>query len=239
MPANPATQLLDVDLGLGRRLALHWTRSPRRRTVQLLVHADGRVELKSPLQTRWAAVEPFIRSRADWLLAARSRMLQRAEQLAHQQPDPLQTLHWFGQALPVRPARRTRLLEDAIELAGGDDREAQLGNIQRFMQRTARGYLRERLDLWAMRMNTSYSAFALSSARGRWGSCSALGAIRLNWRLLQAPPEVIDYVVIHELAHRFELNHSPRFWAIVERHCPDWRLARDHLKREGAGYMQL
>lgn len=74
---------------------------------------------------------------------------------------------------------------------------------------------------------------ALSSARSRWGSCSASGGVRLNWRLMQAPPAVIDYVVIHELAHLAELNHSPRFWAIVAAHCPDWKVRRDWLKQHG------
>lgn len=73
----------------------------------------------------------------------------------------------------------------------------------------------------------------LSSAKSRWGSCTALGDIRLNWRLMQAPPQVIDYVVIHELAHLAELNHSPRFWAIVAAACPDWKTHRLWLKQNG------
>ncbi|QBC43879.1 hypothetical protein C1H71_10180 [Iodobacter fluviatilis] len=66
------------------------------------------------------------------------------------------------------------------------------------------------------------------------GSCTALGDIRLNWRLMQAPPQVIDYVVIHELAHLVELNHSSRFWDIVAEACPDWKTKRLWLKQNGA-----
>jgi predicted metal-dependent hydrolase len=75
---------------------------------------------------------------------------------------------------------------------------------------------------------------ALSAARTRWGSCSVRSGIRLNWRLIHLPPELIDYVIAHETAHLIEMNHSPRFWAVVETLHPDWRTSRQELKRLGA-----
>ena len=78
------------------------------------------------------------------------------------------------------------------------------------------------------------SGLQLSSARTRWGSCTAAGVIRLNWRLLQAPPAVLDYVMAHELAHLEHMNHSPAFWAETARLYPDWQTARRWLKQHGA-----
>jgi hypothetical protein len=75
----------------------------------------------------------------------------------------------------------------------------------------------------------------LSSARTRWGSCSSRSGIRLHWRLIHLPPALIDYVVAHEVAHLLEMNHSPRFWAVVERLYPDWRAARADLRKAAAG----
>ena len=72
---------------------------------------------------------------------------------------------------------------------------------------------------------------ALSSARTRWGSCSRRTGIRLNWRLIHFPLPIVDYVVIHELAHLREMNHGPRFWAIVATLCPDYREQRAELRR--------
>ncbi|WP_051304615.1 M48 family metallopeptidase [Chitinilyticum litopenaei] len=225
-----------VEFGPGQALPLLWTRSPRRRTVQLLVRADGQIEVKAPQRLPWSAIEPFVKSRYDWLLAARQRMHARAAATPPQ--ADLSRLSWLGQTLVIRPGTRTRLADGGLDVAGADDAQRRQ-NLARFMQRSARVYLAERLQLWAGRMGLQASAFALSGARGRWGSCSSTGAIRLNWRLMQAPPAVIDYVVIHELAHLQELNHSPRFWAIVASHCPDWKQHRLLLKEHGERYMQI
>ncbi|HNB07544.1 MAG TPA: DUF45 domain-containing protein, partial [Thauera aminoaromatica] len=75
---------------------------------------------------------------------------------------------------------------------------------------------------------------SLSSAATRWGSCSTRSGIRLHWRLIHLEPALIDYVVAHEVAHLAEMNHSPRFWAVVERLYPDWRAARAALRSAAA-----
>jgi hypothetical protein len=74
----------------------------------------------------------------------------------------------------------------------------------------------------------------LRDTRSRWGSCTADGALMYSWRLILAPPSVLDYVAAHEAAHLVEMNHSARFWALVERLCPDWQAERAWLRREGA-----
>jgi predicted metal-dependent hydrolase len=96
------------------------------------------------------------------------------------------------------------------------------------------------LDCFGGRMTMCCERFAihapalrLTSARTRWGSCSRASGVRINWRLVHAPVGLVDYVVAHELAHLKEMNHTPRFWAEVERLCPDWRVARDALRRFG------
>jgi predicted metal-dependent hydrolase len=79
----------------------------------------------------------------------------------------------------------------------------------------------------------------LSSARTRWGSCHSSGRIHLNWRLVQMPPHLIDYVVAHEVAHLLEMNHSHRFWRTVERLVPDYAARRKELRREGHRYLLI
>ncbi len=75
---------------------------------------------------------------------------------------------------------------------------------------------------------------SLRDPRSRWGSCTASGDLMFSWRLIMAPTAVLDYVVAHEVAHLAEMNHSPRFWAVVKRLCPDYLVARDWLRRNGA-----
>lgn len=91
----------------------------------------------------------------------------------------------------------------------------------------------ERATLWAERMGVKFGRIRVKNQRSLWGSCTPDGNLNFNWRLTLAPPEVLDYVVIHELAHRAEMNHSPRFWAIVERYCPEQKERRRWLRKNG------
>ena len=90
----------------------------------------------------------------------------------------------------------------------------------------------------AIRMNVSYKSVGVTSARGRWGSCSGDNAIHFSFRLIYAPKDVIEYVVVHELAHTKHHNHSPLFWAEVEKFVPDWKKKRAWLKQNG-GFMEI
>lgn len=85
----------------------------------------------------------------------------------------------------------------------------------------------------AQEMGVSFKSVTVTSAKTRWGSCSAENAVRYSFRLLYAPKEVIEYVVVHELSHVRHKNHSPRFWAEVATYCPAWKTHRDWLKRHG------
>ena len=95
--------------------------------------------------------------------------------------------------------------------------------------RQARRHFTARLDAFAPLMGVRWQKLALSSARTRWGSASANGSIRLNWRLMHFRPPVVDYVVVHELAHLHEMNHSPRFWAHVQAQLPGYTALRAEL----------
>ncbi len=94
----------------------------------------------------------------------------------------------------------------------------------------ARDAFIERACLYAGKMGVTFEKIKLSSAKTRWGSCSPKNNLNFNWRLIQAPTEILDYVVIHELAHLLERNHSPRFWAQVARYCPHYKTARRWLR---------
>jgi hypothetical protein len=90
-----------------------------------------------------------------------------------------------------------------------------------------------RVSHWAPVLGVTFGRVRVKDQRTLWGSCTPSGDLNFNWRLTLAPPEILDYVVIHELAHRLEMNHSRRFWAHVERHCPDHKVHRRWLRRNG------
>ena len=91
----------------------------------------------------------------------------------------------------------------------------------------------ERVEYFARRMGVAYGRITIREQKTRWGSCSQAGNLNFNWKLVLMPPEVLDYVVVHELAHRREMNHSPRFWAVVERELSDYRERRRILREQG------
>jgi predicted metal-dependent hydrolase len=102
--------------------------------------------------------------------------------------------------------------------------------VQAWMQAEARVLFAQRLVVYCERLGVAVGQWKLSSARTRWGSCTADGTIRLNWRLLHFPLSAIDYVIAHEIAHRREMNHGPKFWRTVESVFPEFRAAEDLLK---------
>ncbi len=103
-------------------------------------------------------------------------------------------------------------------------------------RKEARRVLTEKAGRWAARMGVTYGRIAIRQQATRWGSCSAKGNLNFNWVLALLPEELQDYVVVHELAHRREMNHSPRFWRIVEEQIPDYAVCRKRLK-EYEGYV--
>ena len=116
-------------------------------------------------------------------------------------------------------------------------RDAQKENVQKLsalerqhLQNKACVVIPRRVAYYAEKLGVSYGKITLRQQKTRWGSCAANGNLNFNWKLVLIPPELLDYVVVHELAHRKEMNHSPRFWAIVEKELPDYCNRREKLK---------
>ncbi|MFC4160615.1 M48 family metallopeptidase [Chitinimonas lacunae] len=215
----------------GRTIDYQIRRSARRRSVGLRIDASG-LTIRLPARFPLDHLEPILQRKASWIVSKLD--------LYHTKAPPPPSLadggriDWLGHSLPIRHEVGRLIVEpDAVVLPQGQDPAAAL---TRLMQREARRHFAARVAHWSARIGLTPQSLALSHAQKRWGSCTAQGVVRLNWRLMQAPPSVIDYVVIHELCHLEELNHSDRFWTLVESACPDWREQRAFLKREGDRY---
>lgn len=201
-------------------------RSAQARRMSLRVSAlDGRVTLTVPRGLPEADARAFAREKSGWIRSAKERT-----------PDPDGI--GAGKLLPVEGvARSVRLAPvKAAELSGDV-----LVLPERAPGPAAKAYLtllaRERLGVSVTRhagsLGVSAGAIALRDTRSRWGSCTAAGRLMFSFRLVMAPPEVLNYVAVHEVAHLREMNHSAAFWALVERLDPRWRASRAWLKREG------
>ena len=144
---------------------------------------------------------------------------------------PLRITHW------ERNAGRLRLDEDILDVRlprdKADDEAVVRDLFLRWLRRWAMQDLTHRVTMHARKMRLPHGRVTIRAQRSKWGSCSQNGNISLNMRLMLTPPEVADYVVIHELAHLRELNHSARFWRIVECHCPQRKEHQRWLREHG------
>jgi predicted metal-dependent hydrolase len=207
--------------------------SARRRTIGLTIDQAG-LTVHIPRRIALATVESLLRSKSDWI----------ADKLAKWQDKPGAfewrdgaCLRYLGQeiVLALRHDTRSRAVEfDGqrlhVALPTPDDAAAVQRKVVQWLTKQCRPDFSRRLELLAAKLGVPNPPLYLSGARTRWGSCNSRGEIRLNWRLIQAPPAIIHYVVAHELAHLKEMNHSPKFWAWVEKLCPDYAAARRALK---------
>ena len=219
----------------GTRVDLVLRRSARRSFALQVDHRGARVAV--PLRTPLGEVERFVHSHGRWLL-------DRLQARAAARPSPVldvvdgATVPLFGRALTLRlrEGRITRwrpLTDDREELLLPTAVDP-LRALLRALQARALAWYRGRIEEYCHRLGLPVPAVRLSNARTRWGSCSSRSGIRLHWRLVHLSPALIDYVVAHEVAHLVEMNHSPRFWAVVERLYPDWRSARAALSQASA-----
>ncbi|MHB1359895.1 MAG: M48 family metallopeptidase [Rhodocyclaceae bacterium] len=208
----------------------------RRDRRRLMLKIDERgLAVGAPRAVPLGDIEAFIQSHGDWVLKKLDEFASRTT-LRHLPIHEGARLPLLGAEVRVRvTAGNNRGFWQADELWLAARPSANLALLaRRALQRRALEHFQPILAATVRQINRPLPPLALSAARTRWGSCSTRSGIRLNWRLIHLPPKLIDYVIAHEAAHLVEMNHSPRFWAVVARLHPDWQNTRGELKRLGA-----
>ena len=202
-------------------------KSARARRISLRIsQLDGRVTLTYPRGVAETEALDFAQQKEDWI-----------RQHLQDRPDPATVQ--YGQSIPVEgverrivPASTRRVQLGTSEIAVPKGAEAR--RLARFLKELARDRLTEACDDYAAILGRPYSSLTLRDTRSRWGSCSSAGALMFSWRLILAPPDVLHYVAAHEVAHLAEMNHSPAFWAQVERIFGPYQAPRRWLRDHGA-----
>jgi predicted metal-dependent hydrolase len=214
----------------------------RRRTIALKVNEHG-LAVSAPLRAPWREVEGFLHEKARWILRKlEERAAAGKPRLIFGASGETLPLHGEEVALVVSGGRRAVRLAGAelqISLPGPERRGAVRRLLLGWLKERALDTLAPRVAHYAARVSLPAPPLALSNARTQWGVCMASGRIRLSWRLVHLRPELADYVVAHEIAHLVELNHSERFWALVEWLYPHWREARERIERDAATLPRL
>jgi hypothetical protein len=204
-------------------------RSERARRVRVTVDAGRGVEVVLPRRAPEREAAAAIRELRPWI-ERRMRELERAQAAVAARGS---AVPYLGRMLVTRaePGRtRVHRRGELLLIPEGHER---LPALERWYRRAARAEIAPRLDRACALADTSYSKLTIRGQRTRWASCSRGGAMSFNWRLLLAPEPVLDYVVWHEVCHLHVMDHSPRFWALVGRHCPDYRQYKGWLRRYG------
>lgn len=227
----------------GRDVPYVLKRSVRRRRAVLNVDEYG-LTVHVPWRASRATIERFVQDSAAWIL----RKLEEWSRFPprRQRWQDGEQIDYVGQNLTLEllagsSLARVRLVDPGrlqIRLPNLSEAAARNAAVH-WYRRQARLNFQSRLAHFVEQMQVGSPRLILSSARTRWGSCNSHGEVRLNWRLIQAPQPVIDYVVVHELAHIREMNHSRRFWRIVEQACPGHAEARAHLEENGRWYLAV
>lgn len=207
-------------------------RSSARRGIALRVNAQGQAQVNAPLAMPMPRIEAFLVRHADWL---RSQLADRRSVIAW--TDGM-ALPYLGRELvlelvPASVDEPVRLAGERLLCAAGDVAPA----VTDWYRRQARSVLADRLDGVCRDLGLAVPAWRLSNARTRWGSLSPKGVVGLNWRLVKAGLDEIDYVICHELAHFRHRDHSAAYWREVARLYPDYPAPRARLRQESARYM--
>jgi predicted metal-dependent hydrolase len=211
-------------------------RSRRSRHVRIHVDEQGAVTASVPARFAAERLDPIVRERAEWLhdVLVRMELKARDTQVDLDRGDPVR---WLGRWVPThleRAGRRpvVQLEDDHLALRVPVDADPHDALVA-WYRKSARAVFEQRVDEWAACFGLRAGKVSIREQRTRWGSCTHEGDLSFNWRLVLAPEWVLDSIVVHELCHIDELNHSDRFWALLDERYPRHQEASDWLRDHG------
>jgi predicted metal-dependent hydrolase len=226
MPVLPGSPPVEV----------HLKRSARARRFSLRIsRLDGKVTLSMPARAREGEAMAFLHGNEVWLRQTLSAMPESAQRSVGHGA----VIRVEGRELTLTSAagRGVRVEDDRLLVAG--DPVTMGPRVAAWMKVLARDRLAKASTRYAELLGRRYSSLAIRDTRSRWGSCSPDGRLMYSWRLIMAPPPILDYVAAHEVAHLVELNHSTAYWKVVTSICPQWKDHRAWLKANGSSLHRL
>lgn len=212
-----------------------------RKTVGIIIKTGGEVCIKAPYGMSRKEIEAGLERKQSWILQNIAKMKEQGEKILVKSYETGEKLLYLGQEFTL--VRKPSISGSRVYVRQEEDTIAVYGNLkqaeqvkaalEKWYQQKAVIWMTKRLNYYKERIGVQYKKVSFKNPKTRWGSCSSTKNIMLNWKLIMAPGEIIDYVICHELCHLLEMNHSSAFWALVEQQIPDWRTRRAWLKENG------
>ena len=205
----------------------------KRKTLAIHISKDAVVEVRAPLHLPAQHIDRFVASKAAWIEDKLAKRRDIKREKAAFKLDYGDSLRLRGKRYPLvhRDGRKAGFDGECFYLPSGMPADVIKANVVQIYKLIAKSVIAEKIEAFQAVLSVKPAGFHITNARTRWGSCSAKKSLNFSWRLMMADDEVIDYIVVHELAHIRELNHSSRFWNIVENVMPDYKTRTQKLKQ--------
>jgi predicted metal-dependent hydrolase len=207
----------------------------KRRSLSLEITSEARLIIRAPNRMHMEKIFEIVREKRNWIWKKQQEMRMKKIEVQPKAFHTGETFLFLGQEYPLQIVNNTRIpltLERHFLLSEKYQHKAK-EIFEKWYREEAKVMLTEKVQIFAEKAGVSVRSIKINSAQKRWGSCAASGNINFSWRLVLAPEFVVDYVVAHEVAHRKEMNHSPRFWSVVASLHPDYKQAKKWLRENG------
>lgn len=205
----------------------------KRKTLAVHIVKGGKVEVRAPLSLPIKDIERFLLQKQNWIHSHVQKILVQEAAKSQFTLNYGDTVLLMGKKIPILPNTSQKPLFNGNSFLIPKDLQSEkikTACIQLYKQ-IAKTYLTQKTAVFSNRMNVFPRKVEIGSAKKRWGSCTSDQTIRYSWRLMMAEEDVIEYVVVHELAHIYQMNHSPQFWRIVAFYLPDYKQRQRKLKQ--------
>ena len=206
----------------------------KRKTIAIIIERDGTLTVRAPMRISQAQINSFVQEKVDWITRTREKLKSVVEIPARQYADGEMFL-FLGSPFDlklVRPQRPSLQFDNGFTLSHTAQKRGAFA-FTRWYKERAYEVISERVAQFAKQYDFVPTEIKISSAKTRWGSCSPNGTLNFTWRLVMAPLDVIDYVVVHELVHLRVKDHSSKFWKVVESIYPEYKKQRKWLRENG------
>lgn len=243
--SQPSIETQDTQF---RQWSVRIERKAFRRSISIVLKPNSPIIVRANLKTPWKSIEQFLETKEQWI----AKHLQSFAESQEKYPPKVlrhdETFPFLGESLPLAftptPLKRVFFSRSEKNLVmhipeslwnGLTEEELQqyFPQLLKFYQRESEKLILERAHIWSDQMKLKPSQIRFRNQKTRWGSCSSRGVINFNWRLIGAPLDVVDYIIVHELAHLKFMNHGAHFWGLVETQIPTYNQAEKWLKDRG------